>query len=70
MKINKLSKHYFATQLSAALNKALVAAAAKDAPPLEPSRTIYEQSLFINRLLLSETPINPTGMPIIKLGFT
>ena len=30
-----------AIQGSAALNKALVAAAATDAPPLEPSKTIY-----------------------------
>ena len=66
---NKIKSFFFTIQFSAALNKAFVAAAAKDAPPLEPSKTIYGHSLFNNRLLLSDTPINPTGIPTIKLGF-
>ena len=43
-------------------------AAAREAPPLDPSKTIYELSLFISRVLHSETPIKPTGIPIIRLG--
>ena len=38
------------------------------APPLVEFKTILGRSVEINLFLLFSTPINPTGIPIIKLG--
>ena len=50
------------------LNKALTAAAAIAAPPLVEFKTILGRSVEISLFLLFSTPINQTGIPIIKLG--
>jgi len=38
------------------------------APPLVEFKTILGRSVEISLFLLFSTPINPTGIPIIKLG--
>ena len=50
------------------LNNAFTVAAAIAAPPLVDLITILEKLLLSNFCLLFSTPINPTGIPIIKLG--
>ena len=51
-----------------ALNKAFTDAATNPAPPLDPSNRIWANPLLSNLALLSATPTNPTGIPMIKLG--
>ena len=45
-----------------------MAAAAIAAPPLVEFKTILGILVEISLFLLYSTPINPTGIPIIKLG--
>ena len=46
----------------------MTAAATKPAPPLLLSKRIWARPLAAKCFLLSDTPTNPTGMPITKLG--